>query len=60
MVHIRCIYSILGRDFTKYAAMHGVYIQLWPTLAITKAIHSCSTCVRPKGLEGRMKLSITS
>jgi hypothetical protein len=25
-IYIRCVYSILGREFTKYTVIHGVYI----------------------------------
>jgi len=32
--HIRCIYGIFGREFTKYTVIYGVYIRIWPTLGI--------------------------
>jgi len=33
-IYIRCIYSIFGRDITKYTVIYGVYIRFWPTLFI--------------------------
>jgi len=33
-IHIRCVYSIFGREFTKYTVIYGVYIRFWPTLLI--------------------------
>jgi hypothetical protein len=31
-IFIRCIYSVYGREITKYMVLYGVYIQFWPTL----------------------------
>jgi hypothetical protein len=33
-----CIYDVFGREITKYKVMHGVDIQLWPTL-----FHNCES-----------------
>jgi hypothetical protein len=30
--YIRCIYSIFGRELTKYTVIYGAYIRFWPTL----------------------------
>ena len=35
---MRCIYDVFGREITKYKVMHGVDIQLWPTL-----FHNCES-----------------
>ena len=32
--HIRCMYSVFGREFTKYVVMYNVYLLFWPTLFI--------------------------
>jgi hypothetical protein len=32
--YLRCIYGIIGRLFTKYTVIYGVYIRFWPTLLI--------------------------
>jgi hypothetical protein len=29
------IYDIFGREITRYTAIYGVYIRLWPTLLFT-------------------------
>ena len=31
-IHLRCMYSIFGREFIEYRVMYSVYIQFWPTL----------------------------
>jgi hypothetical protein len=31
-IYIRCIYSIFGREITKYTVIYGVNIRFWPTL----------------------------
>ena len=30
--HLRCIYSIFGREFTVYMVIYGAYIRFWPTV----------------------------
>jgi len=37
-MYIRCIYSIFGREITKYTVIYGVYIRFWPTLDICKPL----------------------
>jgi len=32
IIHIRFIDGVFGRETTKYAAICGVYIYIWPTL----------------------------
>ena len=49
-IHIRCIYGIFGRKFTKYTVIYGVYIihtvlanpiymWFWPALLMTIITH---------------------
>ena len=33
-IYKRCIYSIYGREITKYTVIYGVYARFWPTLHI--------------------------
>ena len=34
-IYIRCMYSIFGREITKYMVIYGVYIWFWPTLVFS-------------------------
>ena len=34
-INMRCMYSNLGREITKYTVIYGVYIRFWPTLDTT-------------------------
>jgi hypothetical protein len=39
---IRCIYSIVSRNITRYAVIYGVYIRVWPTLGMTAGAIGCA------------------
>lgn len=41
-IHMRCIYSFFGRETTKFTVMYSVYIQLWPTLLVSKFQQACT------------------
>ena len=38
--HIQCIYSIFGREITKYAAIYGAYTRFWLTLECVPQDHA--------------------
>ena len=42
-IRVRCIYSIVGRDITKYTVMYGIYIRFWLALLIFR---KCSRGLR--------------
>ena len=53
--HIRCIYSIFGREFTQiYGHIQGVCTQFWPTIHATHKNTACErvivslVCVTPE------------
>jgi hypothetical protein len=37
IIYIRFVYGIIGREFTIYTVIYGVYIRFWPTLITSKA-----------------------
>ena len=34
-IYIRCLYGVFGREITIHTVIYGVYIQFWPTLAVS-------------------------
>ena len=43
-LHIRCLYSMFGREITKHTVIYGVYIRFWPTLKMhLKSAHALTS-----------------